>query len=267
MADQRERKEKRKREQFGSSEEIVLLPPQEPHIARLQNILQAHSFALDFSPLGSGKTFSSAHIALKSGLPHVIVISPVLVQPKWQEMHEKYGVPIKHNLSYCGVRSVKEKQPKHKLLSRRDYVNCDAVQGAPRGPWQIEKTEFKVTEAFKVLLEEGTLLIVDKMQHLKNIASQFAACQKLIRAITKSYKSGGRSRMLMLSGSPIDKPEQAVTLFQSLNVMHHPDMCKFKPSTSVMELRGVLEIILFLQGSRQCCHQTDPGTKTLLDVC
>ncbi|GAQ91643.1 hypothetical protein KFL_008240040 [Klebsormidium nitens] len=204
------------------TEEIVLLPPQEPHVTRLLNILRHHAFALDLSALGAGKTFSGSKIALESGLPNVIVISPVSVQPKWQEMHEKYGVPIRHNLSYCGVRSVKGKQPKHGLLSRRDYtVDVTMPRGPPR---QLEKTDFQVTDTFKLLLGEGVLLIVDEMQHLKNVSSQFAACQTLIKAVTDSYEAGGRSRALLLSGSPIDKQEQAVTLFRTLNVMQHPDL-------------------------------------------
>lgn len=243
MADQRARREKRKWEQFESSEEIILLPPQMPHIARLQNILQRHSFALDLSALGSGKMFCSSHIAIKSGLPHVIVIAPVSVQPKWQEMHEKYGVPIKHNLSYCGLRSIKGKQPKHELLSRRDYT---VVAAQPRGPPRsIEKTDFEVTDTFKVLVKEGVLLILDEMQHLKNVSSQFAACQTLIRAITDSCAAGGRSRVLLLSGSPIDKQEQAVTLFRTVSIMRHAELCKFNPGTRTMELRGVSEIVDF----------------------
>ncbi|GAQ93138.1 hypothetical protein KFL_013200020, partial [Klebsormidium nitens] len=230
-------------------EAIVLLPSQQPHVAKLWNILRRHAFALDFSSLGSGKTFSSSKIALELEMPHVVVICPVSVQPKWQEMHEKYGVPIKHNLSYCGIRSMKGKQPKHGLLTRRDYT---VAVPQPRGePRRVEKTDFGITNAFRSLLAEGVLLIADEMQHLKNVSSQFAACQTLIKAIKESCEAGGRSRVLMLSGSPIDKQEQAVTLFRSLNVMHHAELCKFNPGLRQMELRGISDIIEF-------CRSVDP---------
>lgn len=233
----------------GKREAIVLLPSQESHVTKLLHVLRHHPFALDFSALGSGKTFSGSKIASELQLPHVVVVCPVSVQSKWQEMRERYGVPLRHNLSYCGIRSIKGKQPKHGLLTRRDYT---VAVPQPRGEIrQVEKTDFVITDSFRSLLAEGVLLIADEMQHLKNVSSQFAACQALIKAITESCEVGGRSRVLMLSGSPIDKQEQAVTLFRSLNVMRHAELCKYNPGLRQMELRGISDIIDF-------CRSVDP---------
>jgi hypothetical protein len=214
-------------------------------VAKLLHILRRHAFAL-VSSLGFGKTCAGSKIAFELKMPHMIVICPVSVQSKWQDMQERYGVPLKHNLNYCGVRSMKGKQPKHGLLTLRDYT---VAVSQPRGEVRrVEKTDFVITDAFKSLLAGGVLLIMDKMQHLKNVSLQFAACQALIKAITESCEAGGKSRVLMLSGSPIDKQEQAVTLFRSLNVMQHANLCKFNPGLRQMELRGISNIIEFCRG-------------------
>ena len=80
----------------------------------------------------------------------MIVISIVSVQAKWREMHNRSGVPIKYNFNYCGLPSVKGKQPKHGLLVRRDYT---VLVAQPRVPRSIENTDFEITDTFKVLLK------------------------------------------------------------------------------------------------------------------
>jgi len=230
---------------------VSLLPSQVDHVRKLLGVLRDNSFALDFSALGSGKTFTSSYIARQLGLAHIVVVSPVSVQSKWQDMKTRYGVPVRENLSFCSLRSVRDKQSrtlddvrrelKHGLLVRRDYLENNQ-----------RKTEFEATDKFRAYLEAGVMLVVDEMQHVKNVTSQFAACQALVRAIIESGESGGRSRVLMLSGSPIDKEEQATTLMRSLHIMKQAELCHFNIGTYRMEPRGITDVVDF-------CDRVDPA--------
>ena len=145
-----------------------LLPTQIGHVEKLQTILEDNSFALDFSSLGSGKTYTGSHIALQLGFQNVVVICPVLVQSKWKEMQERYNVPVQENLSFCGVRSVKNKQPKHGLLNRQDYTVEIDQDSSKR---YMDKTDFTPTPKLLQMIDVGLLLIIDEMQHLKNVTS------------------------------------------------------------------------------------------------
>ena len=236
--------------------QIVLLPPQVSHVVRLSDILQNNAFALDFACLGSGKTFSSSNIALDPamGFKHVVVVAPVSVQPKWEDMRKTYGVPIRENVSFCGLRSVKCKQPKHGLLHRRDYktfmtLNFTRVE--------VDKVEFTPTAKYRQYMDEGLLLIVDEMQNVKNVSTQFQACQALIKPIVERFGAAelnnNKSRLLMLSGSPIDKEEQVVTLFRTLHIMKTDELARFIVAERRIEWKGMDDIW-------RRCAQLDPET-------
>jgi hypothetical protein len=187
----------------------------------------------------------------------VIVISPVSVQSKWREMQERYGLPVAENLSFCGVRSVRHKQPKHGMLTRRDYTELVRHGRQER---TIQKTDFDCTDKFAQFLSDGVLLVIDDFQHLKNVTSQFTSCQELIRGIVEAFEAGSNSRVLLLSGSPIDKEEQATTLFRTLNVMRSQHICRFNVGMRQMEVRGMDENIAY-------CRLIDyTGTSNILNT-
>jgi hypothetical protein len=235
----------------SSPKKIQLFPQQIEHVKRLSNILQSNPFALDISALGSGKTFSSSFIALmpEFDFKHVVVVAPVSVQTKWRMMEKDYGVPVEYNMSFCGLRSVKLKQPKCGLLRRRDYTTT-MVQHYTRQRIEIDKVEFFPTNKFNEIVEEGTLLVIDEIQNLKNISAQFAACQALIKAIVESPAQ--KSRVLLLSGSPIDKHEQAVTLFRTLNIMKQDALSQHNIGQRTIEWRGMTDITEY-------CRRIDAG--------
>ena len=101
---------------------IELYPPQVDHLERLKKIAKYNPVILDFSMLGTGKTFTSSYLALALGFRHVIVICPPSLEHRWSEMKTKYGIPIDQIISYNSLRSTKCHQPKHGLLSRYDYI-------------------------------------------------------------------------------------------------------------------------------------------------
>ena len=109
-------------EAAGAERAVVLLPTQQEHVARMRAILQRHPVALDRSMLGAGKTFTTTYLAREMDLPHVVVIAPVSVKPKWAGMARDYGLRVSRLLGYSELRSVRCRQPRHGLLVRRDYT-------------------------------------------------------------------------------------------------------------------------------------------------
>src|SRR5207249_4666658 len=104
---------------------IQLLPHQIAHVEKLRGVLLEHPVALDFSMMGTGKTFTSSFLGLmrpEFQFQTMIVIAPVSVKPKWLAMQRDYRIPLVKCLGYQELRSVKCKQPKHGLLYRRDYT-------------------------------------------------------------------------------------------------------------------------------------------------
>lgn len=232
---------------------ITLLPSQVAHAERLKMILTAHPLALDLSMLGAGKTFTASHIALASefGFSRVVVIAPVSVLTKWDDIRATYNVPISDCISYSQLRSVKCKQPKHGLLMRRDYTVEMTIQGVNT---PVDKVEFLTTTLFRRYVAEGVMLIIDEIQSIKNVSSQFLACRTMIRAIVDAAQTnleneeGGpaqsrKSRVLLLSGSPIDRHEQIVTLFRTMHVMKCDELSAYNVGRRVMEWRGLSDIV------------------------
>ena len=227
---------------------IKLLDPQVVHVENLTRILAISPFALDMSSLGSGKTFTSSFIALREPerFKHVIVIAPVSVKVKWQQMAKDYGVPVSAALSYCELRSVKCKQPKHGLLNRRDYtVQMQDRLGIMRN---VDKCDFSVSEKYTKMVAEGVLLVVDEIQNVKNVNSQFLACQALIKYICQQFdfsptQNTFKSRVLMLSGSPIDKMDQATHMFRTLNIMKRERLAYYNFRTHQTVWEGMQDIV------------------------
>lgn len=205
---------------------IRLLPNQEEHTAVLRKILAAYPYAMDLSMLGTGKTFTATHIALDRKVRHVIVVAPVSVLPKWEQMRVDYGLPVSAAISFQSLRSVKDRQPTHGLLSRHDS-STPATSGDSKK--KEERVEFKPTEKLLRLVDEGALIILDEIQNVKNAGAQLEAAAALLSPIVAAG-AGSPSRALLLSGSPIDKIEHAVQIFRCLGLIQgNEPVAKYLP--------------------------------------
>ena len=246
------RKKKGAVEEVKISKLIQLLPYQVKHKNKLVNIFKESPFALDFSMLGAGKTFTSSFIFQNHNedFKHIISISPVSVKTKWSMVEKEYGFELYRNVSYCELRGIKFKQPKHNLLKRRDYVDLfEQADGAPGNgigmnamQREVEKVEYSCTKEYLDKVNEGILLVIDEIQCIKNISNTMHAAKELIRPIVESFRKGGKSRVLLLSGSPIDKKEQALNLFKTLHIMKNDRITAYNPQTGENMWRGMSEI-------------------------
>jgi len=223
-----------------STKDVELLEHQHAHYTKLLQIFERSKIALDLSPMGTGKTYTATKIAEHLNVQHVIVVAPVSVLPKWQTMKREYGLKLLHSISYCSLRSIKYKQPSHGLLTRvdtqqpiRDRFTHDVIR-------HIDKTEFIATSELKRIVQEGVLLIVDEIQNVKNVSSQFLSVQEIIREITDGSDSS-RSKVLLLSGTPIDKEMQVINLYRAMNILKG-NLAVYDPHRHRTEPRGFVQL-------------------------
>jgi superfamily II DNA or RNA helicase len=238
---------------------VELLGHQGDHAQRLMGTLDRFRFALDLSTPGAGKTFVATHIAKELGVKHVVVVAPLSILPKWRSMESEHGLPLKNAVSYCSLRSVTGKQPKHGLLRREDTFSSSAAASSAGAGSEGEEittttstehqgqqsTKFFATEAWNMLVREGVLLVVDEIQNVKNVSSQFLSVKELIRSILIEHPSSP-SRVLLLSGTPIDKPEQVINLLRSLGISTTRALGHFNPQTRRCEAKGFRQILRFV---------------------
>lgn len=249
--DEPPKKPKRKRATKKTKEEkpktpVTLFDYQRGHKDKIIEILNKSPFAFDFSMLGTGKTYTTSFIFQHyrgNRFNHLISIAPVSVKSKWKQMERDHGICLHKSISFCEVRSVKFKQPKHGLLSRRDYMH--KVKHDDETTTEIEKVEYKCTDEYLKLVEEGVLLVIDEIQNIKNASNQLDACKELMRPIFEAYKKdpvAAKSRVILLSGSPIDKKVQVIHLFKALGICKHEKLSVYNPQTWQMMWRGMADI-------------------------
>jgi hypothetical protein len=213
--------------------DIVLLQNQKEHVERISSILDGNHFAFDLSMMGSGKTYTSTCIAHLRKLS-VIVICPASVIPKWKSIKTN-NPDVKFHLitSFQSLRSTKLHQPSHGLLYRREMENSNLA-------------EFQVTPLLEEYIREGALVIIDEIQNIKNVSIQLFAVQALTRLIVTAPRTS-KSKLLLLSASPIDKATQAVEIFRGLGILLRP-LTQYNPAILSNVWTGLRDIHEFCLG-------------------
>lgn len=225
---------------------ITLYDYQISHKDNLINILKHNPYAIDLSMMGSGKTYVTGFIFQNQPqYKYIINISPVSVKTKWNQVKKENGINLYKSISFSGLIGRQHKQPKHGLLNRNDYTHTIK---SPTGEEKIiEKCTFTCTQEYLNCVEEGVLLVIDEIQHIKNVNMQSDACKTLILPIINSFTEfkdavSGNSRIILLSGSPIDKKCQVINLFKTLNIMKSDRLTTYNPSLHYNVWRGMYEI-------------------------
>lgn len=224
-----------------ASKPIRLYDHQVEHVAKLQAFLRKFHFALDLSPLGTGKTYVAAKVFQEGQFKHIVTVSPLSVKTKWLQVDAEYHLNCRANITYGEIAGKRFSSPKCGFLVRNDYtVDVPHESGMIRS---VDKYNFSTTDVYKAIVEEGVLLVLDEFQQIKNDCAQTEACETLILDIFENFKAGGKSRVMLLSGSPIDKECQAVRLFKTLGIMRHPKI------VSGHQYAGINEIVRYLHDS------------------
>ena len=205
-------------ELFRDAATRQLLPYQVGHFHRINESLSVNRCAVDTSLMGSGKTYVACALANKLHLS-ITVFCPKSVAPTWKNVANSFGIENPIIETYAVLRK-----------SNR-YFQADSNEN------------LTVTEPFNQLIQRGTLLIFDEAQALKNKSNQFAGARCLSRAI---YSLKGRSRILFLTATPIDKEEQVAHFCQLFGIIQSERLARQDIQAGYV-LEGIQELLDYCQ--------------------
>lgn len=215
------------------------------------NILLHNHGYIDTSQPRAGKTYISLGLAQKFGF-RLLVICPVNVLTMWKKTAEEYGIELvdrklrnkdgeleecREPISYESLRGMKPDRINHGLLERIDNTTTGG----------IHQVIFKPTEYYLSLVAKGLLIICDEIHMIKNNSGKYKACSALIHPIL----TGGLSRFGLLSGTPIDKQEQAINLLKLIGYIRSFKLY-YKNGKNII-LEGAQELI-------NACEKIDANT-------
>lgn len=210
---------------------------QQNHISRLKHIALNSNVLLDLSKMGAGKTYHALLLAKELRLK-LIIICPANLRQKWSSVTKSFQHEVRciEVLSYETLRGTKhrlsnndmlekqikkESQLSHLYLHRIDVYDIDeesngkrtvinhSVKFAPSNCW---------TEARNILV------VIDEMQAIKNDSSTTKAVHTLLQPVISTQVQN--SKVLLMSGSPVDKKEHILRLLHTLNFIESPNPIK-----------------------------------------
>lgn len=211
--------------------EIVPRDYQRDHIETLMEILGKQHGYIDTSIPGAGKTYVTGYIAQRYGWPMLIISSNTIINTVWKPFCAMHQLPVYDILSYQQARGSKDKQPKHPYLERVD---------------DGKNVSFFATDTWIEIVNQGVLLVIDEIQHLKNNSAQHKACSAMIKTI---LDIGGVSRFALLSGSPYDQEKHVKNLLHMLGYIRSDKLYRRVNRTTYLE--GINELIV-------SCRSIDP---------
>jgi len=182
---------------------------------------------LDHSNTGSGKTVVTITAARAMGLD-IILIAPPTLHKQWADSAKSYGVRIIMSLSYQKLRAAKSstKGDRPLLIRSTDSSSGNALP---------DEGEYEPTTEFISLLKHGILLVFDEFHNVKNSATQqLDSAHTLVKALINANTV---SRCALLSATPGDKAENALSLLKMLGVCSHKNLVP----------KGIAEILKFAE--------------------
>jgi len=205
---------------------LELKEDQLPHVQRLISILEDNFCAFDMSMMGAGKTYTATALAKHFEFDKVIIICPASIVAKWNLM-KNFGLKIHSVISYESLRSIRGKDPAHRLLFRYD---------------DGKHVHFEPSPELERMTEKGLFVVFDEAQRVKNKNASWYACKTIAETI---LLSGGMSRFLLLSGTPIDKQEQAMNMMKMMGFIRSEKLYVHNLAQNTLNLYGAEELIDF----------------------
>lgn len=225
----------------------MVIELQEHQVNHVEKLVETFSWAttlFDMSTMGLGKTYTSTECVLRLGLPNLFVVCPVSMEKKWKDISKTPGINNCVVSSFASLRSISGCQPKHGLLRKVSLVD---------GKDSAEEV-FEPTPKFMDLVEGGLMMVIDEVHNLKNSSEQFRACKALTDVINENKT--GKSRCILLSGTPIDKEEQTVRMLRLMGLIVEKRLAAV--GTGVVGLQGAAELV------NRCREQDSATTDRIL---
>jgi hypothetical protein len=221
----------------------TLIEHQKEHVQRVVDTLSERKSIIDLSLMGRGKTFTTSYAAtvLKCIM---IVVCPASVEPKWNEMRTKYNAPVWKVISYESLRGVKGKQPSHDFLVRTD-------KKTQKGTF----TKFTASKTLKYITKKYNVMFVfDEVQKTKNASATAKAC---IALASHAYTTKN-SKVMLLSGTPLDKEKQCVNMLRMMGLVTSGTLCFTDAETGIVRQVGFKKLY-------QTCKRLEPLTMNVLE--
>ena len=223
----------------------TLLPHQKEHVKRIIKTLAKNKSIIDLSLMGRGKTYTTCYSACAIKCI-MVVVCPASVESKWREMRDKYNAPVWKVISYESLRGMRNKQPKHGLLSRTDKVSKN----------DTHTTSFSVSKSLSEVTDSRWVLFVfDEVQKTKNKSATAKACITLVSHACSKAKS----RVILLSGTPVDKKEQSINILRMMGLVSSIVLARTDPDT------GVVKWVGFSRLYKTCIEKDEDRTLRIKD--
>ena len=213
---------------------IILKEHQVNHVERLVEILDESNSAFDMSTMGMGKTYTTIECCKRRGLKNLVVVCPVSMEKKWKELSNRNGFKTVIVTSFAGLRSSGGRQPKHGLLKRISVEGEEFFEGSDK---------------FLDLVGDGVMFVVDEVHNLKNNSEQFKACKTLTEVINGDLET--RSRIMLLSGTPVDKEEQTIRMLRLMGLIGGKRLATYIQNEKTVEFSGAVDLV-------NRCREKDP---------
>jgi len=217
---------------------VELLPHQVTHYERLRALFRdsPHPIFLDTSETGAGKTYTAGKLAQELKLPHLVVICPASAVATWGPFLRDYGFvgaegsPHTRLLTYGELRS--SKSP---FVYREKRITAKRERG-------MRYTSY-VTREYMQLVQEGVFVIVDEIHNAKNWSLQAQSILALTEQIRGGGGGGNRSKALLLSATPFDKPEHLFHLSRLLGIIRSEKLYRMDVQNNRIVLEGYQDMI------------------------
>lgn len=184
-------------------ESYQLYDYQRPNVEETKKIFGSHPICFNLSKMGLGKSIIALEVSRT--FKNVIVISyPNVIEQNWRGVLKRFNRSEIELLTINILRGMKNSHLSHSYLIREDLP--------------LQQPTFTTTNKWIELCEEGILVIIDEVQLCKNDNIGTSALRELLCPIVSDYINTngeyiGRSRVLMMSGTPIDEYKQIMNYF------------------------------------------------------
>jgi hypothetical protein len=229
-----------------------LFPEQRAHLKRVLRIMSERPYAIDKSRMGKGKTFIGIAIATAWRHKHLVVVCPLSVRAKWNELLEKYPISTLVDapiiLTFEALRGAGTRVPKrpdgtipskeeldamppltlsHGLLTAR----FTPMAGAGDKEDTAIVSNFAITDKLIALAKDNTLFVIDEMHRAKNMTTATHESVTTLVQASILHSIGTITRTLLISGTLFDKPAHAVSLMLLLGIIQSREFVVFDKST------------------------------------
>lgn len=269
-----------------------LYPHQKEHLKRLLGVFSEFPYAFDLTPMGGGKTYVGCSIVQAWKYKHVVVVCPVSVSGVWKDAFASEHFKVDNSListpkimSYEELRGHKPSiaikkatSPKSPLRSLFESEEEEVKEILlPHGLLHAKETagktvgkvgiEYRASERLVEICKEGVIFIIDESYRVKNAS---AAVHEAVATITHTIAGvSSLSRILFLTGTLIDKQEQALNIVSLIGATRGPEMCSYDRVMRSIRLTGALDLIQFCKTKidklPKEAHPPDYGQRFITD--